>query len=595
MPTSRMPFEPVTMDAHTQAIPGFHSGAGRNSRDRSRNDETQQFMSQEEQECIKFFENTINTLVEEDAVGETRQKQEQMSRRSTRRADELDGPRARTKASKDQDIIDLVYPPPPDVVQPRQQPFNTIMPDFTQDMVRNNPGIHYENKPRHEAMGHYPSEYNVRTPGEESAPYGHDQYQPIGSVPTPVLIAQKIAENQGGGGNKIVHRPSVKSNRSQRSETPPSSPGYPNKQGPPTSAKPPHYPSNINVMTGSNQHHSQTLAGVNLNDRKSQMLANLPGMPHSMEDEPVSGLQPVPLKLPTRSVSFRDPNPGKSRLEAISKLGLKQNSVHVTPDITNPAVRSTPAPVSALACTPTRTSSCKLDRPRQAKPSPLPYVQTYETRSHDNDLPTSPSPDVLSKDFNSYGGKTLVMNPKAAAPPASLPPTQSHGSKAQPTASSNFNHYGGKSTVMAQASVPTTQTDPHPPNVQSRAKPSPACTPVTVVPSKVESIPYGNNSYERKTKEGVTPDIVSHTLDRSPSRTQAPAPPAPSLAQKPFRYSTPNPNRGTASTPPEIQRKPSSKPSFRSQGITVQFSGRGATDESRREALRKLGLLKDTL
>lgn len=34
---------------------------------------------------------------------------------------------------------------------------------------------------------------------------------------------------------------------------------------------------------------------------------------------------------------------------------------------------------------------------------------------------------------------------------------------------------------------------------------------------------------------------------------------------------------------------------FRPQGITVQFSGRGSTEEARREALRKLGLLKEHL
>nr|XP_025037446.1 proline and serine-rich protein 2 [Pelodiscus sinensis]XP_025037447.1 proline and serine-rich protein 2 [Pelodiscus sinensis]XP_025037448.1 proline and serine-rich protein 2 [Pelodiscus sinensis] len=34
---------------------------------------------------------------------------------------------------------------------------------------------------------------------------------------------------------------------------------------------------------------------------------------------------------------------------------------------------------------------------------------------------------------------------------------------------------------------------------------------------------------------------------------------------------------------------------FRSQGITVQFSGRGSTEEARKEALRKLGLLKETM
>jgi len=47
----------------------------------------------------------------------------------------------------------------------------------------------------------------------------------------------------------------------------------------------------------------------------------------------------------------------------------------------------------------------------------------------------------------------------------------------------------------------------------------------------------------------------------------------------------------------DMRRRSGSLPrpsGFRSQGITVQFSGRGSTEEARREALRKLGLLKET-
>ncbi|PKK29076.1 proline and serine rich 2, transcript variant X1 [Columba livia] len=48
---------------------------------------------------------------------------------------------------------------------------------------------------------------------------------------------------------------------------------------------------------------------------------------------------------------------------------------------------------------------------------------------------------------------------------------------------------------------------------------------------------------------------------------------------------------------PDMRRRSGSLPrpsGFRSQGITVKFSGRGSTEEARREALRKLGLLKET-
>ncbi|XP_043822533.1 proline and serine-rich protein 2 [Dromiciops gliroides] len=48
----------------------------------------------------------------------------------------------------------------------------------------------------------------------------------------------------------------------------------------------------------------------------------------------------------------------------------------------------------------------------------------------------------------------------------------------------------------------------------------------------------------------------------------------------------------------DVRRRSGSLPravGFRPQGITVQFAGRGSTEEARREALRKLGLLKETL
>ncbi|XP_067173382.1 proline and serine-rich protein 2 [Apteryx mantelli] len=47
----------------------------------------------------------------------------------------------------------------------------------------------------------------------------------------------------------------------------------------------------------------------------------------------------------------------------------------------------------------------------------------------------------------------------------------------------------------------------------------------------------------------------------------------------------------------DMRRRSGSLPrpsGFRPQGITVRFSGRGSTEEARREALRKLGLLKET-
>uniref|UniRef100_A0A672SD04 Proline and serine rich 2 n=1 Tax=Sinocyclocheilus grahami TaxID=75366 RepID=A0A672SD04_SINGR len=77
---------------------------------------------------------------------------------------------------------------------------------------------------------------------------------------------------------------------------------------------------------------------------------------------------------------------------------------------------------------------------------------------------------------------------------------------------------------------------------------------------------------------------------------EAPVKQPPAPASKPSRHqSLLSPARSRpAPLSPELRRKSLPKPSFRTQGVTVQFSGRGATDEARRDALRKLGLLRNT-
>ncbi|XP_064794093.1 mucin-2-like [Oncorhynchus masou masou] len=688
MPTSRLAFDPITMEVRVKANPnlhfgvnGGHDGADRNSHSKPFEDKALHFLSQEEQDCILFFEETIDSLLTTPAV------------------DELDGPGPPIRASAPS--LSPVPPSQPWTGRPRTR-------NFTQNMVMNNPERHFENKPRREVMENFPTEYNLPLPGKDSAPYGHALYQPVGSVPTPVRIAQKIAEHQGSVGNTNILSSSVLPNcrRSlnlEDRERPPTHPDYPIKQDLTTSAKPTHYPNNISMIMGSNQHHSHSLASVNLQDRKSQMLANLSGTTHPVEAEEIHGLQKAHVNLPTRSVSFKDPTPNKSRMEALSKLGLTRNSsTNIKPTAASiPVATSTPVPMP----TPTLTSVTNPDVAKQAKTLPPATVNSNTSHAsiHDN-KPASPSPEVSSKDFNSYGGKTIVVNPSKAAAPS----TSGHGSKAHPvTSHSDFNPYGGKTKVMKPAPVTTTRADLTQPDIESRDVPPPASTPARVmpppaststparvmpppastparvmsppasttparvmsppasttparvmsppasttparvmsppasttparvmsppasttparmmsppaststpakrmppptsIPTKGETMSYEVKSYGGKTRMVTpshttpspvsTPDILTHTPVRSPSKVLAPVP---SPASRPFRYSTPpSANRAVASpTSPESRPKSISKPSFRSQGITVQFSGRGVTDDSRREALRKLGLLKDTL
>lgn len=100
------------------------------------------FLSQEEQECLQFFERTIDSLEESLEVDEPRPRQAMPPASSSLRVEVLDGPAAtsspdpkaitsslpaRPPSPKDQDIIDLVRPEP-DLVQHNEPMFNPTNP-----------------------------------------------------------------------------------------------------------------------------------------------------------------------------------------------------------------------------------------------------------------------------------------------------------------------------------------------------------------------------------------------------------------------------------------------------------------------------------
>ncbi|XP_016110166.1 proline and serine-rich protein 2-like [Sinocyclocheilus grahami] len=164
--------------------------------------------------------------------------------------------------------------------------------------------------------------------------------------------------------------------------------------------------------------------------------------------------------------------------------------------------------------------------------------------------PTLTSAEVTHSDFNSYGGKSIMLNPtssfRAEYRSSSVPKTES--------SDVHLNNFGGRSRVVT----------PSHPNHGTQTK--------TITPVKED-----NSSSNRTSNEGLSKRKASHS--------EAPVKQPPAPAPKPR----------SAPLSPELRRKSLPKPSFRTQGITVQFSGRGATDEARRDALRKLGLLRSTL
>ncbi|KAM6895681.1 uncharacterized protein proser2 [Xenentodon cancila] len=597
---------------------GVNGGAHRNSRHVE--DDAVRFLSQEEQECLQFFEKTIDSLEESLEEDDRRTLHLKPPESRCHHASEVhtshtSSPNPGVTLSSHQDIIDLVHPDP-DLVQTKEPMLN---PDFQRSLPTFE--SHFEVKPKHTSLS---SEYNPPLPSGSYGPTdSHSSYHPSGSVPTPVLIAQKIAENQ---------RPSSMLRRlSLESEKPPAdTTDGPVKQGPPIAAKPTRFPSNISVNHCSGEHQGQNMVNVNINDRRKQMLANLSGTNHPLlQENPQQAVNQNNRKTPTRSISFKDPTPDKSRLAALTKLGLNRSramsgdmSIQTKPNSTTldtPKDLDTSPNSLGASFSQTTQSSTNLPESNATIP-PLTDInidkkpevlQTHSLRSHENTTSqlgpssptfnrnrsyppqvetkasTPPQAEVSSLGFNDYGGKSIVLNSSVSSKsePASSP--TSHEPKVLPPPLSNpteHNVYGGKSKLMTVGPVVTPKSN-LPDILSSHIDKS------QVTVAKPEPAPAKLNSYGGKSGH-FSSTIVSHTSGNTATSFKSPAPaPAP----RPPRHSyhgalTPQKTTARASSPEQKRR---SNSLFRPQGITVQFSGRGGMNESRREALRKLGLLKD--
>lgn len=495
------------------------------------------------------------------------------------------------------------------------------------------PDSHFEIKPRRDPMDNLPSEYNPPLPSGSYGPTdSHSSYHPPGCIPTPVLIAQKIAENQGGPTTNFNPSSHLR-RRSLESEKPPSySADLPGKQGPPTSAKPTRFPANISVIHGSKEHQNQSLANVNIFERRAQMLANLSGTSHPLlQEDPQQAAEQSSRKVPTRSVSFRDPTPDKSRMEALSKLGLNRNramsggtsllgipkSTSLEP-LTGAEISAKPLEASGTTITDTstklpearvttppqsqihvdrkpeilQTDSLRTHEDRNPQPSPSPPAVTqssYYPPPFEDKASFPPPPEVTSLEFNNYGGKSIIVNPSVSSrsEPATSP--TSHEPKILPPGLANpseLNPNGGKTKVMTPAPIAVTRSD-LPDILSSHIDKS------QTLPAKSEPLPIELNSYGGKSRT-INPSTGLNRPSHSTARSfKAPVPtPAPRPPRHSYHGAITSQKAASRALSPDHKRRPSSM--FRPQGITVQFSGRGAMDESRREALRKLGLLKES-
>ncbi|RXM29330.1 Proline and serine-rich protein 2 [Acipenser ruthenus] len=454
---------------------GSHDGLRKNSHSRSSTleDDALKSLTHEEKECLMFFEKTIDSLEKQDlSSGDSTA----VNDRSTLTFIEERAP------SPKEEIIDLVQ------VNPEQ--------------------AEYRN-----AINHSPLP---------------------GSIPTPVVIAQKISERQAGNGHTSPTSILGERRRSLRDKSPPLSADNSGKLG--TVPKPGRFPSNIIIM-GSGKEYNQTIskASVNVQERKVQMLANLTGAPHFSPELEEMAVR----KASHRSLSFRDPAPEQTRTEALSKLGLVKEKT-LTDHYRQTGYKSIVVNPGQVLTSKTQTVSNEPDSD---------YSSAKKEASVDL---------YVQSDYKSKIVKPSQASPSKTEALSDGPPNDNNIAKK----GASTDHHGGislKSMVVPPSYSPSINTEimsNAPQNSDSSAE-----TGALPAYSRVKSVTFGPNARS-------TGMFSHHNGSKSFS--------------------------GNKSRSLDIKRTCSvpKTSGFRPQGVTVQFSGRSSTDESRREALRKLGLLK---
>ncbi|OXB57898.1 hypothetical protein ASZ78_006243 [Callipepla squamata] len=202
------------------------------------------------------------------------------------------------------------------------------------------------------------------------------------SVPTPLIVAQKMSEQQME--SRMRFPGAVKEGNSDRKKTPVANGDYfaAPKHPPAPAPKLHRFPSNINITNVSGKEFNETIskAAVNVQERRAQVLANINGGFLAAELEERQQKNDLSRN---RSSSLRDLSSEQTRYEALTKLGL---------------VKGKPAqgPVDRAPGTQ------QLDvQPKQADAVPNGYQNIHEA------LKSEPSPFLPM-------GKTVTIKPEVA-------------------------------------------------------------------------------------------------------------------------------------------------------------------------------------
>ncbi|NXW48669.1 PRSR2 protein, partial [Nyctiprogne leucopyga] len=358
-------------------------------------DESLKYLTHEEQDVLMFFEETIDAL--EDDLEEPVLRDSGIHCQSSRSTD-----KNASSPSETEDVIDLVQSTPEssNYEGPPSRDAEPVL-DATWRTESPKPAAPAD-LPPHPPVPPPPPVSETPLPPPPPPPVQHPKL--LRSVPTPLIMAQKMSEQQME--NRVHFPGALKEGNSDRKKTPVANGDYfvAPKHPPAPAPKLHRFPSNINITNVSGKEFNETIskAAVNVQERRAQVLANINGgafLAAELEEK----LQKSDFLSRNRSSSLRDLSSEQTRYEALTKLGL---------------VKGKPAQDQVDHAP--RTQHLDV-QPKQADVVPNGYQNIHDI------LKNEPSPFLPT-------GKTVTIKPEVA-------PAANKVSSAQQNTATSFNDY----------------------------------------------------------------------------------------------------------------------------------------------------------
>ncbi|NWX83935.1 PRSR2 protein, partial [Nothoprocta pentlandii] len=276
-------------------------------------DERLKYLTHEEKDVLMFFEETIDAL--DDALEEPALPDSGVHSQSPRSTEENVSSHSETE-----DIIDLVQStpdgsdhedPPATDAEPGSGTFGMLDSSWRPDGPKAAVPADLLSTPP-------PREMLPPPPPPPLPPVQHPRL--LRSVPTPLVMAQKMSEQQGESRARAAKEGNPER---RRAPVPNGEQAAPAKPAAAPAPKLHRFPSNINITNAGGREFSETIskAAVNVQERRAQVLANINGGA-LLAAEPEEKLQRNDLLGRNRSSSLRDLSSEQARYEALTKLGL---------------------------------------------------------------------------------------------------------------------------------------------------------------------------------------------------------------------------------------------------------------------------------